>query len=976
MNVANGGNEKRRLSAAKRALLEKRLRGDGVGTSQSSIPRQPPNSPLSLSLGQERLWYLAQLHPHSPAYHMCVAYDIRGSVDADKLERAFQVLVDRHQSLRTRIVASDGVPYAQLNDGQTLGWSAVDFSAVPAEERPRKLDAYSAEFSRLPFDLSTGPLLRGQLIVCGDDETRLLLAMHHIVADEWSLKVMWKEVAAIYSAPETGQQPPPLTLQYSDFAVWQRNRCDSDALEQQRAHWLERLDGAPRHLDLPTNRRRTGHSLLLGDVRSRDLPAALATELRRIAQQEKVSLFVLSLAAFAVLIQRYTRRDDFLIGTPVSNRGEVELESLVGFFVNTLPIRVTCEPAQTFLDLLQSVRETVATALENQEVPFEELVRRLSAPRGPSRHPLLQVMFVWQTEPDVIPLDADVTLRPNVVHSGGAKLDLTCFMQERNQNLSAMVEFDNQLFDSAMVDRMLGHWETLLSQIAARPETPVEELSLLSADETQLLIQQWNDTALALPDSKPVHEQICAAALRTGETPAVVWEGRAYSYQELVGRADSLAMHLVAKGVGPGQIVGLSAERSFEMVVGILGILRAGAAYLPLPPDYPDERIRFMVLDSGAKLVVATADSANAARFEPARLVRLDAGDLAQTDLPINQLDDTAYVIYTSGSTGQAKGVPISHRNLLNSTFARTDYYREPPQRFLLLSPYAFDSSVAGIFWTLCSGGTLVLPPEGLERDVQQLGVLISSTQVTHLLCLPSLYALLLEFAGQHLGSLRVAIVAGEPCPAELAERHHAVLQDTELHNEYGPTEATVWSTVYKLPPTTDGLHVPIGRPIANMQAFVLDERQKLCPIGVPGELCLSGAGVAGGYLERQELTAQRFVPHPFSAHTGDVIYRTGDLVRYLPDGNLLFLGRLDGQVKVRGHRIELGEIESVLQSHPEVADAAVIALSGTPPNSAATLEELADRLCAEGVAGARILEYVAGLSQQEAARALEEETR
>ncbi len=571
----------------------------------------------------------------------------------------------------------------------------------------------------------------------------------------------------------------------------------------------------------------------------------------------------------------------------------------------------------TFRQLLTQVKQTALDALANQDLPFDLLVQAMRPERDLSYNPLFQTMFVFFSDSEGRSLPG-VTAEPVRVDRGVSKFDLTLFAGEAEGELLAALEYNGDLFDEATAQRMLGHWETLLAGIVAAPDTPVADLPLLSAAESDRMLRAWNDTAMPLRDERCIHQIIGEWAAATPDAQAVITGSERLTYRQLDHRANQLARRLIDRGVVPGTPVGLYVERSADMVVGILGILKAGGAYVPLEPSYPEERIRFTLHDSGAPLVVAQSRLAGNLPESDAAILLLDesySDDAAEPPQPAVSLDDIAYIIYTSGSTGTPKGVMVTHRNLLASTLAREVTYDAPVSRYLLLSSFAFDSSVAGIFWTLISGGALVLPEPDEEKDVQRLAALVEAEKVTHTLALPSLYRLLLTYAPPgSLDSLQVVIVAGEACPPDLGEVHYRLLPDGRLFNEYGPTEATVWCSVYLVPPERVEGPVPIGRPIANSQLYILDSHRQPVPIGVAGELYVGGAGVTPGYWGNPELTGQRFVTVPqIGGSNAGALYRTGDLARWRADGEIVFLGRVDNQVKIRGFRIELGGIEARL---------------------------------------------------------------
>ncbi|MCL5996767.1 MAG: amino acid adenylation domain-containing protein [Chloroflexi bacterium] len=916
-----------------------------IGLDTAPITPAPRDRPLSLSYAQQRLWFLDQLEPNSPVYNIPTATRLSGTLDQDALEHSLNEIVQRHENLRTTFVAIEGKPAQVIAPCLTLPLPVMDLMALPQAKQEIEVGRLAAEEAKRPFDLAHGPLIRATLLRLDDHEHIILLTMHHIVSDGWSIGVFIQELAALYAAAVAGSPSPlpPLVIQYADFAHWQRQHLQGQHLESELAYWKQQLSELSTVLELPTDRPRPPIQGFEGSTLPFTLPTDLVLALKTLSRREGVTLFMTLLAAFQTLLSRYTGQDDISVGTPIANRNRAEVEGLIGFFVNTLVLRTDLSGNPTFRELLRRVRETALGAYAHQDVPFEMVVDALQPTRDLSHTPLFQVMFVLQNVP-VQSLDLPgLTMNPVETDSKIAKFDLTLSMQEDAGEIGGSFEYNTELFDAPTIHRMIGHFQTLLQGILSHPDQSIATQLLLTETERRQLLAEWNAAEAEYPRDRCAHHLFEAQARRVPTAVAAICAETRLTYDELNRRANWLARHLQTLGVKPDMPVGICVERSIEMLIAILGVLKAGGAYVPLDPAYPQERLAFMLQDARMSVVLTQRHLAGNLSLDEAKPIYLDDdwGLISQysEDNVANQAtpEHLAYVIYTSGSTGKPKGVLITHQNLVHSIHARKLYYSAPMERFLLLSSFAFDSSVAGIFGTLCEGGTLILPPHNAERDVLQLAGLIARHRVTHVISLPSFYSLLLAHAqpGQ-LASLHTTIVAAEACPKDLIEHHYRVLPGTSLYNEYGPTECAVWCSAYPIPPGETRARVPIGRPIANAQIYVLDRHLQLAPVGVPGELHVGGQGLARGYLNRPELTAEKFISNPFSSEPSVRLYKTGDLVRYLPDGNLEFLGRTDEQVKVRGFRIELGEIEAALSECATVRQAAVMAredMPGVPGN-------------------------------------------
>lgn len=919
------------LSDAKRALLEKRLRGQLKGSTYADdIPLYEGTETIPLSFAQERLWFLHQLDPQSPAYNMHNVVRIQGELDKNILTESFRTLIQRHRILRTTFGTKDGYPHQKTSSEIHFEIQVIDLG-IQAQGARSVEDLIKTEI-RCPFDLVQGPLLRVVLVRQAEKDHILVLTIHHILFDEWSNELLWGELSTIYRALSDGEKPslPDLPVQYTDFTVWQKQQIYRQK-EEQLVYWRQQLEGELPFIELPVDYPRPAQQTFHGALQWRQLPGPLYAQLKSLNQELGTTMFMLLLSAFQLLLTRYTGQSDILVGAPIANRSRPETKGLIGLFLNTLVFRANLEKDVPFVEFASRTRQSALDAFKHQDLPFEILVDELHPRRVQSHNPLFQVMFVHQKSAlDALDLPG-LMISEVPVDPGVAKFDLTLFAQESNDILSIGLEYNINLFNSQTADRILGHYQTLLESILENPQKQISDLQILTSVERAFLLRDWNDTSAGSIPETSIHELIELQIARRPDDIAVVDRARQLTYRELDERANQLAHYLRRLGIGPDVPVGLLLERSTEMITAILAVLKAGGAYLPLDPDYPRERLALMIRNARAPVILTQEKYTDSMPGHEAKIIAIDLdwNDIAEesTSSPekIGGPDNLAYIIYTSGSTGIPGGVPVSHRNLVHSTLARDYFYPGQVKSFLLLSSFTFDSSVAGIFWTLCQGGKLVLPPQRIEQDMTQLAEIIAHHRITHTLCLPTLYTLLLELADRaRLSSLRAVIVAGEECQPGLVKRHFDNLPRVELYNEYGPTETTVWSTAYKITPDFKGNRVPIGRPIPNAQNYILDRYSQPAPIGVTGELCIGGPGLTAGYLNDPEKTSRKFIQASFPGEPPRRLYRTGDRARYLPDGNIEFLGRLDLQIKVRGNRVEMGEIESALQRLPDVREAVV----------------------------------------------------
>ena len=903
------------------------------------------------SYAQRRLWFLDQLEPGSPLYNVYDLVPFGGALDAAVLSRALNEVVARHEALRTTISLVDGEPVQVVAGNLQIPVQSVDLRGLSDSGRSAEIERLTyAEYER-PFDLKQGPLLRVVLLLLREEESLLLVVTHHIVSDGWSLGIFRRELLNLYDSYVQGTPSTllPLPIQYPDYAMWQREWLQGEALETQLAYWRTRLAGSLAALELPSDRPRPAVQTYQGASQHLRLPADLIDSLKTLARDAEATLFMTLLAAFFTLLRRYTGRADLLIGTPVAGRRHAELEQLIGFFVNTLVIRCDLADDPSFQVLLARVREECLGAYANQDVPFELLVEELRPQRDPGHNPIFQVMFSLipaNTFPDYAQSDGESAAEEGEeaeIKVGTAKFDLSLDFCECNDGgLFAAIEYSTDLFHHDTIRRLLRHLKVLLMGIAADPTRSLSETPLLTEAERRQCLVEWNSTAREVPKDLAIHQLFEAQAKRTPDAVAVVSAAGNVTYRELNSRANKVARYLRRLDVGPESLVGICMKRSIGTIVALLGILKAGAGYLPLDPAYPKERLSFMLDGVGAKVLVTEQALLGLLPDREPQIVCLDR-DWQQIDREDETNPDRetspesiAYVIYTSGSTGTPKGVMVPHSSLVNFIQAATDVYEfSSTDRVLQFASICFDTAAEEIYPCLTLGGTLVLNPteasysvETLMEKCREFGVTVLDlpTAVWH-----ELTWVIARGTTSLPSCLRLVVIGGERAlPERLSMWRRSVTGNVRLMNGYGPTETTVVATVADLSrgAETDepASEVRIGRPIGNVQAYILDQRQQPVPVGVTGELYLGGDGLARGYVGAPELTAERFLPDEFGKIAGARVYRTGDIVRYLASGEIEFLGRRDGQVKVRGFRVELGEVEAALRAEEGVRDAVVVA--------------------------------------------------
>lgn len=886
------------------------------------------NQNLPLSFAQQRLWFLEQLLPDSPFYNFPQTFRLFGQVNVKALEQSLNEIVRRHEVLRTTFASLDGQPVQIIIPALSVLIHLEDLRSLPESEKDTEIQRLSIEEFQQPFNINRGPLLRAALIQIDAEESLLLLSIHHIVFDGWSVSVLFQELTLLYQAFANGLPSPltELTIQYADFAVWQRQWLQGKVISEQLSYWKQQLADLP-ILQLPSNRPRPAIQTYRGARQPLALSKSLSEAVTRFSQHEGATLYMTLLAAFQTLLYRYTSSEDIVVGSLIANRHHQEIESLIGFFVNTLVLRSDFSDSPTFRQLLKQVREVTLEAYAHQDVPFEKLVEELEPERDLSRHPLFQICFALQNVPIQALELSGLTINHRLEHNGTAKFDLFLELFETPDGISGWFEYSTDLFDAATISRLGENFQTLVAGIVANPDQKVADLPLLTPAERQQLLVEWNQTQADYPQQTCIHQLFEAQVKRVPDSIAAIFADQQITYRELNARANQLARHLQALGVRPDVLVGICLERSLDAIVALLGVLKAGGAYIPLDPAYPQQRLSLMVSDSQLSVLLTQQHLLAQLPQHQAHIVCLDKDwhDIAtqsQDNLDTNvNPDNLAYVIYTSGSTGKPKGVQIMHGSVVNFLHFMGQHLELTEQDTLLsVTTLSFDIAVLEIFLPITLGARVVTVSREEAMDGTALIAKLTNG-VTVMQATPATWQLLLEAGWQGSKDLKI-LCGGEALPRKLAKQ----LQQrcAILWNVYGPTETTIWSATYKVA-SEDG-QVLIGRPIANTQFYILDSQLQPVPVGVPGELYIGGAGLARGYLNRPDLTEARFIPNPFTqSKASDRLYKTGDLVRYLPDGNIEYLSRIDHQVKIRGFRIELGEIEAVLTQHPSVQKGVVI---------------------------------------------------
>ena len=899
-------------------------------------------SAFPASFAQERLWFLDQLDAGTAAYNIPRAFRISGPLQADVLTQAFETVTQRHAALRTVFDSVEGEARQIVLSNVDVKIPVIDLTGIPKSERESEALRIAGEEGKKPFDLNEGPLLRPILVHLDEELHLLILVIHHIVTDGWSIALLFREVTKCYAALVNNETPelPELPLRYAEYAQWQREYMSGDVLRNEIEHWRGKLAGAQTLLDLPTDHPRpTGHSWH-GSTEGISLDAILLAKLKALAQTERCTLFMIAMASFQALLWRYTNQESILIGTPIAGRSEIEVENMIGLFVNTLVFRADFPHNLTFRQLMQQVRSFALEAYTHQDVPFEKVVEELIPQRSLDTHPLFQVMLTFQNIPKQIFEIPGLTIKEMPFEAGIAKYDLSVEVREDDGEFHCQFEYNTDLFELSTIRRMLGHFEKLLNAVVENPDLTVAQIPIMSARERQQVLGDWNQTAAGYPRDLPLHRAFENQVKTSPGATALLFAGREWSYRQLNDQANRLADRLIKNGVRPGSLVGIFLERSPQMVVALLGVLKAGAAYVPLDPAYPSERLRFLIEDASLSSVVTHPSIMNQLPSTTQNIVAFDGvafdsdGD-GPSGAPVSNpsvlvsSDQRAYVIYTSGSTGVPKGVEGTHRASMNrfSWMWRT-YPFKGGEVCCQKTNLGFVDSIWEIFGPLLAGIPNVIIPQEAVRDPEEMLQVLARERVTRIVLVPSLLRTLLDHAPnlQHrVPDLKLWSCSGEILPADLAKRFHRACPQATLLNVYGSSEVAADVTCHRVGERDLASSVAIGKPISNTQIYLVDEFGEPTPVGIRGQIFVGGDNLARGYLNRPELTAERFVTNWLAPEQSPRLYRTGDLGRFRSNGEIEYLGRVDNQVKLRGLRIELGEIESVLATHAEVAEAVVV---------------------------------------------------
>ncbi|MFD1162105.1 non-ribosomal peptide synthetase [Hwangdonia seohaensis] len=909
------------------SLLDRWKNRDKYNLSINPIEKAPVGIKIPLSHGQQRLWFLQQMYPKNAFYNYSETYTFNGHLDEPILVESLKNVYKEHDILKTTYHIEDGVVFQKINDDSELHIDTHDFSPLTETEKKVKCEKIIEADAGEYFDLTKPPLVRATLIKTNTTKYILQITLHHIITDKWSMQIFREHLAGHYKALSLNNNnfSKKTVLQYTDYGYWQsKNEINKNSLN----YWKTKLSGNIPVLNLPTDFTRPLHPTFKGAASfTQHYSKATSNNILTFAKQLGTTPYVLMLTVYNVFLYRCSGQTDILIGSPITNRDQKVLEDIIGFFNETIILRTNCSPNITFKDLVNKVKLNTLAAFENKNVPFDALVKALKVERSLAINPFFQVMFLYHAVPENPSFNENVDLIHTWHDFKVSKFDLTLYIAEENGILSSTFEYTSDLFKESTINRFQEYFKLLLEGAIKNPERRILELPMLTDSEKQFFLNQEKPASNHFSEFKGIHTIIENISVSHPNNIAVTYKGISITYKVLNDKASLIANHLINHINTPNEIVGLCLDRSVDMIVAMLGILKAGCAYLPIDPEYPEQRIHFMINDAKVNTVITQQHFSQIFKAPDTKQLFIEALNAPVSPIKQKITDanntDIAYVIYTSGSTGQPKGVSITHKNIISSTAGRLDFYDGNPSAFLLMSSISFDSSKAGIFWTLCTGGNLVIAEKRMEQDVDSIANIIQDQSISHTLMLPSLYKLILEYVNaKKLKSLKTAIVAGEACYPNLASAHFNKLNGVKLYNEYGPTEATVWCTAHQIK-NTDYQIIPIGKPVAGAEIYLLDQHLNLVPFGSVGEIYIGGHGLASGYINNPKLSDKAFIKDPYNP--SKKLYKTGDLGKYTSDKNIEFLGRADQQIKIRGFRVELNEIEKVIKDYNAAIKNAVV---------------------------------------------------
>ncbi|MBK8549759.1 MAG: non-ribosomal peptide synthase/polyketide synthase [Ignavibacteria bacterium] len=907
--------------------LAAQLESESKASLLPAITVQPRPEHIPLSYSQERLWFIDRMEG-SIQYHVPAVLELHGKLNIKAIEYAFWNIVSRHEILRSAIRNVEGVGYQYVKKDNK--WKLHTEYGAKYRDDPEKLHEYIKLLINTPYDLSEDYMLRGQLISLSEEDHVLIVTLHHIASDGWSVSVIVRELAELYSSFIENREPEllPLPLQYADYALWQRNYLKGEVLEKKLDYWVNKLDGVAM-LQLPTDFRRPERQSFNGAFTHFKIEKDLADKLQDLSQQNGTTLYMILLAAFKVMLYRYSGQHDICVGSPIAGRQQQEIEGLIGFFVNSLALRSNADSDLTFREFLQQVRTTTLEAYENQEVPFETVVDAVVNEREVNRNPLFQVMFALQNTPEVSHLNlGDIQIK-NYTHGlTTSKFDFTFYLAETALGLDGMVEYSTDLYSEQTIERMIDHFKELLSSIVQNPEESIGSLSMLTYGEKHQLLAEFNDTYSEYPRKKSITELFDEQVLKTPDSTAIVYGQEKLTYKKFNEHSNQLANYLIERGVRPGESIGLFCSRSNEMIIGMFGILKAGCAYVPFNTDYPAERLSFIIEDTGIKNIVTVGkDLYNESGLAGYEVIDVKDSVSSSKDSPEikTNSESCAYVMFTSGTTGRPKGIAVSHKNIIKLVYDTGEISVKPEDRILQWSNYSFDGSTYDIYSSLLTGASLYIIKDNRAADVDELASMIKEQKITIIFVTTALFNTFIDINPHSLKGLRKILFGGEMVSPSHVRKALAILGEGKIVHVYGPTETTVYAIGYPLDTVREDDVIPIGKPLSNTSLFVLNDCSRLVPVGVSGELFIGGDGVSQGYVNNSLLTQEKYLPNPFSKDQNEKMYRTGDIVKWLPDGNIVYLGREDDQVKIRGYRIELGEIESLMNKLDEVSSSCVV---------------------------------------------------